>query len=378
MNFPRLWTLIVKEAKQLLRDPFCFILGIVLPILMLLICGYGMSTDIRNIKLAIVTPDLSAYATQIIARFESSNYFEVSIARTSQEGEELVRSHKADACLFLPQDLTRKFYGGGLQMMIAINASNPSLAYTKESYIKSVLLGSLMQLVQMEQIPEETVSAISGSVLNLKPRLWFNDANVSTFTLIPGIIVIIMVVIGALLTSMVMAREYEQGNLESMFVTPMKSSEILLAKMINNFFLGMLGLGVSLFMAYYIFGVPIRASWYIIPLGSSIFLIMALCMGLLISSITKNQFIAVEITVFTTFLPSFLLSGFLFEIKSMPKVLQWITVFVPARYYFDFLQTAFLVGDVWPNFIKNITVLLIFALGFMYLAKIKNPKHLEG
>lgn len=378
MSFSRLLVLVVKEGKQLLRDPFSFVLGVLLPIVILLICGFGMSTDIRHIRLAIVVPESSETATRLIAHFQSSEYFDVLVARNSREGESLVRSHDADACLFFPQELSRKMQGGGLQFLVATNASNPSLAYTKESYIKSVLLSGLASLVRKGSGSSVAASSQGGTVVNLQPRLWFNDANVSALTLIPGIIVIIMIVIGTLLTSMVMAREYEQGNLESMFVTPMKSVEILLAKMVTHFLLGMLGLGISLMMAYFVFDVPIRASWYVIPLGSSVFLVMALCMGLLISSLTKSQFIAVEVTVFTTFLPSFLLSGFLFEIKSMPTILQYITIFVPARYYVDFLQTAFLVGDVWPNFIKNIGILMLFALGFMFLAQVKNPKHLEG
>lgn len=378
MSLSRLCVLVVKEAKQLFRDPFSFILGILLPIVMMLICGYGMSTDIRNIRLAIVVPEPSEYTTRLVAQFDSSEYFNVILARSSAEGEELVKDHKADACLFLPHDLSRRYKAGNAQILIALNATNPSLAYTKDSYIKAVLSTALWRMATMDSASTSNDNEISQRPLTLKPRLWFNDANESALTLVPGIIVIVMIVVGALLTSLVMAREYERGNLESMFVTPMKSSEILLAKMVNNFFLGMLGLAISLAMAHFLFHVPIRSSWYVIPLGSSVFLVMALCMGLLISSLTKNQFIAIEIAAFTTFLPSFLLSGFLFEIKSMPVILQWITVFVPARYYVDFLQTAFLVGDVWPNILKNTGILAIFTIVFMILAKIKNPKHLEG
>ncbi|MDO5580576.1 MAG: ABC transporter permease [Planctomycetia bacterium] len=374
MSLFRLRVLIIKEAKQLLRDPYSILLGILLPIVLLLVCGYGMSTDIRHIGLAIVVPEGSEYAKKIAAKFEASEYFDVVIVHDTRSGEKLVQDHKSDACLFLPRHFSEKMQTGGLEVLIAVNASNPSLAYTKESYIKGVLASGTMQILR-----ESGYGSAAGSLsFDLKPRLWFNDANVSAFTLIPGIIVIIMTMIGALLTSMVMAREYEQGNLESMFITPMKSTEILLAKTVNNFVLGIIGLAVSLFMAHFLFHVPIRSSWYVIPFGSSVFLIMSLSIGLLISSITKNQFIAVEIAAVTAFLPSFLLSGFLFEIKSMPMILQWITVFVPARYYVDFLQTAFLVGDVWPNIIKNISILALFALIFMILAKWKNPKHLES
>lgn len=374
MNLTRLKALIVKEAKQLLRDPYSILLGILLPVILLLICGYGMSTDIRHIKLVIAAPESTEYTKKIIARFNASEYFDVSVVHDSASGEKLIQNHLADACLFLPQKFSDKMGTGALEVLIAVNASNPSLAYTKESYIRGVLASGAAQIIA-ESGNESLAKSRSFA---LKSRLWFNDANVSAFTLVPGIIVIIMTMIGALLTSMVMAREYEQGNLESMFVTPMKSSEILLAKTINNFALGLIGLAVSLCMAHFMFHVPIRASWYVIPIGSSIFLIMSLCMGLLISSIAKNQFIAVEIAAVTTFLPSFLLSGFLFEIKSMPVILQWITLFVPARYYVDFLQTAFLVGNVWPNIIGNSAILALFALVFMTLAKLKNPKHLEN
>lgn len=410
-SLARLFALTIKESKQLLRDPFSFVLGILLPIALLLICGYGMSTDIRNIRLAIVTPETSEMATLLTERFIASEYFDVTVVRSSVQGEALVQSHEADACVFLPQEMTRRLHEGRLRILIVVNASNPSLAYTKESYIKSVISGALssqhfndsapppvclretgeFSTPQRKKsigtgissgVPAQECTASTGvrfsSSVNLVPRLWFNDASESAYTLIPGIIVIIMIVVGSLLTSVVMAREYEQGNLESLFVTPMRSFEILLAKMINNFALGMLGLAIALAMAHGLFHVPIRSSWYVIWFGSAVFLVMALCMGLLISSVTKNQFIAVEVAAFSTFLPSFLLSGFLFEIKSMPLILQWITVFVPARYYVDFLQTAFLVGDVWPNIVKNIGILLLFAIGFMLLAAVKNPKRLEG
>ncbi len=175
---------------------------------------------------------------------------------------------------------------------------------------------------------------------------------------------------------MVMAREYELGNLESMFVTPMLSSEILLAKMTVNFGLGMAGLGIAIFIGCALFGVPMRGNPLILICGSALYLIVALCIGLLISSLTKNQFLAVSCTIVTTFLPSYLLSGFLFEIKSMPPFLQVLTRFIPAKYYVDFLQTSFLVGDVWPNIVKNLAALAVFASFFFTMAKLKNPKRL--
>ena len=370
MNIYRLFALMTKEARQLMRDTYSILLGILLPLVLLLVCGFGLSTDIRNIKLALVVPENSQYASQLAARFQLSPYFDTHIVRSTQQGRQLVKEHRCDACLFLPQDMPRKAQGGNLEFLIAVNASNPSPAMIKESYIRAILLGEIGRIAQEKY-------GVGAENVEIRARQWFNDANVSAYTIVPGIIVIILTIIGALLTSIVMAREYERGNMESMFVTPMKSAEILVAKTANNFILGIIGLILSLVMARYVFHIPIRGDLWIVFFGSSVYLIMTLCMGLLISSVTKNQFMAVEITLFTTFLPSYLLSGFLFEIKSMPLILQWITVFVPARYFVDFLQTAFLVGNVLPNIIKNVGILCLFTLVFLFLAKWKNPKRLE-
>ena len=212
--------------------------------------------------------------------------------------------------------------------------------------------------------------------LEIRTRQWFNEENRSAFNIVPGMIVIILTIIGALLTSMLMAREYELGNLESMFVTPMRSIEMLLAKMFTNFGLGMVGLTISLVLGHYLFGLPTRGNIAILIFGSSLYLIVALCLGLLISSLTKNQFLAVIVTVIATFLPSYILSGFLFEIKSMPAFLQGVTNFVPARYYVEFLQTSLLVGNVWRNVFWNLSVLSGIAVLLLALAVVKNPKKL--
>lgn len=372
MSLTRILVLTSKEFRQLIRDPLSILLGILLPVILLLICGFGMSTDVRRIRLAIVVPEPSALASQIAARFQSNGFFDSVIVRTTREGEEMLRRHEVSACLFLPQDFTRKCQAGNAEVLLTVNASNPSPAFLKQSYVQSVLAGALT-----EQGASATLPEFVGSLpLDVRGRQWFNEANLSAFTIVPGILVIILTIIGALLTSMVMAREYEHGNLESMFVTPMKSSEILLAKMATNFCLGILGLLTALAMSHFLFHVPMRGSLGILIIGSSAYLVMALCIGLLISSLAKNQFVAVSVTIVTTFLPSYLLSGFLFEIKSMPLILQWVTVFVPGRYYVDFLQTIFLVGNVWPNIFKNVGVLILFSLVLLVLAKIKNPKRL--
>jgi ABC-2 type transport system permease protein len=208
--------------------------------------------------------------------------------------------------------------------------------------------------------------------------MWFNNTNESCYYMIPGVIVIILSLIGCMLTSLQMAKEYEHGNMESMFVTPMTAGEILLAKMANNYLLGMIGLTVALLFSRYLFQVPIRGSIWLVLLGSSVFLMLQMALGLLISSITKNQFLACQIALVIAFLPVVLLSGFLYEIPNMPVFLQYFTCLVPARYYVDFLQTIFLVGNVPSNIIKNLCIMGVFSLVLLFLAKLTNPKRLGG
>lgn len=368
MNLKRLCILISKERKQLLRESSNIAIGIVLPVVMLLIFGYGMSMDVRNINLVIVKPDHSELAAHVTARFQNSKYFTVQITPSSEEGVRAVRDHKADGCLFLPQEMQKNLQNGDAEIMIGLNAANAASARMYENCIRQVLMSAL------------TDSARAEMFRGVEPRLrmWYNEANESAYFMIPGVIVIIMSLIGCLLTALQMAKEYEHGNMESMFVTPMTSGEILLAKMINNFLLGLIGLGITLVFARYLFHVPMRGSLLILIFGSSVFLMLQMSMGLLISSATKNQFAASQIAMIVSFMPVFLLSGFLYEIPNMPLFLQYVTIIVPARYFIEFVQTVFLVGNVPSSIVKNLLIMSLFTVLFLMLAKVKNPKSLEG
>ena len=366
MNIKRLMALVTKERKQLLREPASIAIGIVLPVLMLLIFGYGMNMDVKNIRLDIVTHESSEIGTEIITRYESSDYFKVRVVHSTVEATDDIQKHHADAVLFLPSDLQRRFDTNDLTVMIGLNATNASVARLYENYIRQVFISS----VQSRMV----VPRFAG--VQMTSRMWFNDTNESAYYMIPGVIVIIMAMIGCMLTSLQMAKEYEHGNMESMFVTPMSSAEILLAKMINNYLLGMLGLTIALIFARFLFDVPIRGSIAILLLGGSLFLLLQMALGLLISSITKSQFLASQISMIISFMPSFLLSGFLYEIPNMPTFLQYFTYIIPARYFVDFLQTIFLVGNVWSNIGFNIGMMTLFTVVLMLAAKAKNPKRL--
>src|SRR5262249_24416308 len=196
----------------------------------------------------------------------------------------------------------------------------------------------------------------SGPVV-IQDRLWFNEPNESRYFLVPGLVVLIMTLIGALLTALVMAREWERGTLESLFVTPVRAGEVLLGKTIPYFALGMIGLILCLLPAKFLFQVPFRVSVAALVGVSMLYLLVALGMGLLISSAVKSQFVASQVTLLVTFLPALMLSGFLFDLRSMPAVVRLITYVLPARYYVALLQTIFLAGAVWGVLLPNAPVL---------------------
>jgi ABC-2 type transport system permease protein len=207
-------------------------------------------------------------------------------------------------------------------------------------------------------------------------RLWFNEANESRYFLVPGLIVLIMTLIGAMLTALVMAREWERGTLEALFVTPVQADEILLGKTIPYFALGIIGLALCMFAAKFLFHVPFRGSVLVLAGVSILYLLVALGIGLLISSAVKNQFVASELTMLVTFLPALMLSGFLFDLRSMPPLVRLITYVLPARYYVTLLQTVFLAGDVWSVILPNAAVLAVMAAILLVLTRATTQKKL--
>jgi len=207
--------------------------------------------------------------------------------------------------------------------------------------------------------------------------VWFNSELRSRNYLVPGLIAIIMTLIGALLTALVMAREWERGTMEALLVTPVTMGEVLLGKLVPYFLLGLGSMTVSVAMGLWLFGVPLMGSPWLLFAISALFLLAALGMGLLISTVAKNQFVAGMVAIITTFLPAFLLSGFIFDIGSMPAVVQVITRFLPARYFVASLQTIFLAGNVWSVIVPNAAALAVFALLFLGASRRLLRKRLE-
>lgn len=365
----RVRSLVVKETRQIIRDPSSIAIGIVLPVVLILLFGYGLSLDVNRVPIAVVAEDYSPAATDLAGAFTLSPYFDVRLTPSMLEAERLMLARHVDGIIRLRPDYGRQLERADAEAQIIVHGTDANYARIVQSYAQ----GAIGQWAA--QRAAEGKTAPVGPVV-VQNRLWFNEANESRYFLVPGLIVLIMTLIGALLTALVMAREWERGTLEALFVTPVRASEILLGKTIPYFVLGMIGFALCLLAARFLFEVPFRGSLVVLTGASMLYLLVALGIGLLISSAVKNQFIASQITLLVTFLPAVMLSGFLFDLRSMPVLVRYLTCFLPARYYVTLLQTIFLAGDIWPVILPNVAVLAMMAIALMILTRRVTQKKL--
>lgn len=367
----RLRGLIRKEALQILRDPSSIAIAFVMPVILLLIFGYGVSLDARDVPLALVVEQPNSSTASFTAGFFQSPYFTPVRFGTVQEAEKAMRARLVDGIVWLRSDFSRRMLShGDAPIGVIVNGVDANNARIIEGYLQQVWAQWLTKFDVARGLPLKIP-------LQVDTRVWFNPSVTSTDFLVPGLIAVIMTLTGALLTAMVVAREWERGTMEALLVTPASIHEIILSKVVPYFVLGMGGMGLSVAMAVWLFGVPLRGSLWLLLASSSAFLLCALGMGLLISTVSKNQFVAGQIAIIVTFLPAFILSGFVFDIRSMPAAIRLITHVVAARYFVAILQSLFLAGNVWSVVLPNILALAIMAAVFLVLARRASHKSLE-
>jgi len=366
----RLVALTRKEVKQLLRDRSNLAMGIGLPIVLILIFGYGLSFDVKHARIAVVMEDASPTAWDAVAGLRQSQYLAPEFVTSMHEATASMLDRKADAILRLPSDFARRANRGDAHVQLLLHGADANTARTIEGYVGAAL--AQPGLVGADREAATPVAAI-GSV-QLQQRLWFNEANTSTWFLVPGLVVLITTLVGAFLTALVMAREWERGTLEALFVTPVRPLEILLAKIIPYFGVGLIGLSMCLVAARFLFDVPIHGSLGLILLVSVFYLFVALGIGLLISAVTKNQFTASQLALVTSFMPALMLSGFIYDLRNMPLVVRGIGSILPATHYMEALKSLFLAGNLWPMVLKNCLILIGYAVVLLVAARVKTRK----
>ncbi len=366
----RLGALVRKETYQLFRDPSTIAIGVVMPVLLILLFGFGLSLDVKNVPVAVVLEEPSPTATELAAGFALSPYFETRELISMPRAQQLLLQQKVDGIVRIRSDFARELNSGDGQAQVLVYGTDANRARIIEAYAQ----GAIAQFLARRAA--EGYPAATGGSASVQSRLWFNDANDSHYFLVPGLVVLIMTLIGAFLTTLVMAREWERGTLEALFVTPVRAGEILLAKMIPYFVLGMVGLALCMFAAKFLFDVPFRGSVLILTGVSTLYLLVALAIGLLISSITRSQFVASRSTLIITFLPALMLSGFLFDLRSMPAAIRILSYALPARYYVNLLQTLFLAGNIWAVVLPDAAALAGMAIALLALARAVTTKRL--
>jgi len=367
----RLRGLIRKEFYQILRDPSSIAIAFLLPVVLLLIFGYGVSLDAEHVPIALVVEQPGADTAGFTGGFQQSRYFEPVVMRNLRDAEAALMNRRVSAVVHLRGDFSRQMrQPGGASIQVIVNGVDANTARLIFGYVQGVW----QRWLQKEALERgETLAA----PVRLEQRVWFNSELRSRNFLVPGLIAIIMTLIGALLTALVMAREWERGTMEALLVTPVTMREVLAGKLVPYFILGTGGMALSVAMGLWLFGVPLRGSWWVLFGAASLFLLAALGMGLLISTVTKNQFVAGQVAIIATFLPAFILSGFIFDIGSMPVIVQGITRLLAASYFVAILQTVFLAGNVWSVILPNALVLMLMAAFFLAVSRRKLHKRLE-
>ncbi|MGA2952263.1 MAG: ABC transporter permease [Caulobacteraceae bacterium] len=353
----RVGALIRKESRQVLRDPSSFAIGVVLPLMLILLFGYAMSLDVKNVPIAVVLEDPSSQASEIAASFQMSSYFQTRVTRSMAEAQELMLSGQVQGIVRVPQDFARRSAQGDATVQILVNGIDGNTARIVEAYAEAAVAQAGARVDA-----EGAASPAAGGQAVVQSQLWFNSANDSRYFLVPGLIVLIITLIGAFMTSMVVAREWERGTFEALFVTPVRTDEILLGKTVPYLVLGMGGMLLCLAAAKFLFHVPIRGSVPILMGVSMLYLLVSVAMGLLISSGLKSQFLSSQVTLVVTFMPALMLSGFIYDLRSVPLAVRLISYLVPARYFVSLLQTLFLAGNVWSVIWPNAAVLAAVAI----------------
>jgi len=362
MSFTRLGAVAMKELTQIRRDVRSLIIVVIMPIILVLLFGYGVSLDLKHLPVYVYDRDGSQQSQDLLKRFQSNDYFEV--VQAVSDYPDLVRAIDAGYAkmgLVIPWDFSQRLRDGrNVQVQALVDASDDNTANVLIGYSQSVVQGYSSE-VQLDWLRHRGQS-IHPAPLSVEARTWYNEDLESRAFIIPGVLALVMSVIGAFLTSLTIAREWERGSMEQLISTPVTPLEIMLGKLVPYFVIGMFDISLCAGLALYWFHVPFRGQLSTLLLSSALFMIVVLALGFLISVTAKNQLAASQIALLATFLPAFLLSGFLYAIEQMPGVLQIITRAIPARYYVSVLKKIFLKGTPMSLLYADLVPLAIFAL----------------
>ena len=368
MSFTRFLAVARKEVVQIRRDSRSLIIVVIMPVILVLLFGYGVNLDLKGLPVYVYDRDGSQQSQDFLKRFQASDYFH--IVRVVNDYPALVRSlddGHAKMGIVVPWDFSQRLRDGGpVQVQALVDGTDDNTANVAIGYAQAVVQGYSSD-IQLEWLRSRGQLVQPASV-SVETRTWYNEDLESSAFIVPGVLALVMSVIGAFLTSLTVAREWERGTMEQLISTPVSPLEIMLGKLVPYFAIGMFDVIVCALIAIYWFEVPFRGSFLTLLVSSAMFMVVVLSLGFFISVIAKSQLAASQIALLVTFLPAFLLSGFIYAIEQMPIVLQWITRVLPARYYVSVLKKIFLKGTPTALLYTDLVPLAVFALVLAILA----------
>jgi ABC-2 type transport system permease protein len=376
MNLRRVQAMTRKEFLHIIRDPRSLGMAIAIPMLMLVLYGYALTLDVDNVPLVVWDQSGTTFSRDLVGHFSGSRYFAVrGVAENYPDLERAIDRREATAGLVIPRDFARNIEADrDAAVQFIVDGSDPNTGTLALGYAEALaaMWSEGVALHAARRQGGRTVDA----PLDLRPRVWFNADLESRNYIIPGLIAVIMMVIAAMLTSLTIAREWERGTMEQLISTPIRGSELILGKLVPYFVLGMLDVAIAVGMGEWLFGVPLRGSAALLFALAAVFLTGTLSLGLLVSIVARNQMVANQFSMVVTFLPAFLLSGFIFSIASMPHILQGLTYLVPARYFITILKGIYLKGVGLEILWLEAVLLALFAAAVVALANLSFKKKL--
>jgi ABC-2 type transport system permease protein len=364
----RLWPIIKKEFLHLFRDPRSLALMFILPVMLLILFGYAISFDVKNIPLAVYDQDKSAASREFIAKFTQNGYFTLieSLSSDAQFADRLDRG-KVKVIINIPSDFSRRLKAQQpADVQVLVDGSDPTYASSALAYIGGILQAYQQKLVRAVFIKRGLAAALKPP-LDLITRIWYNETLRSINFFVPGLICVILMQMSATLTSLTIVSEKEQGTMEALVVSPVRKNELMLGKVLPYVIIAFLDVILVTAIGVFWFGVPFKGSFVFLLFSSFIFLLGAMSIGVFVSTNARSSQEAIQVSLLTTMLPAILLSGFVFPIENMPLIIQAITYFLPARYFLTILRGIFLKGIgldyLWPEFsaLLCLSVLILFA-----------------
>lgn len=369
MKLRRIKAIAVKESLQIVRDPRSLMIALLIPVMQMFMLGYSISLDVKHIPVCAYDREASQRSQDLLARFAASHYF--SLKQLSHSYAEIKRDIDDGTCklaIVIPAGFSQGLSDAGTGSVQAlIDGTDSNTANIAANYARAVIAGFASDL-QVETIQREGGTVQTLTPVDVQARVWFNEDLESRNFIVPGIVALVMAIVGAQLTSLTIAREWERGTMELLVSTPVKPLELMLVKLLPYFVIGLIDAAICLALAVLWFEVPFRGALATLFFTASLFLIVVLCIGYYVSVAIRSQVGASQIALMLTMLPTTLLSGFTFPIDQMPVVIRGVTYLVSARYYVTILKAVFLKGADVAELAVPIACLFLYAVVLVLLA----------